>query len=757
MRDEKLLLAHDGTYRGFTLDPFQLEAIEYIEQGYSVLVSAPTGVGKTLIADYVIEKNYREGKQVIYTAPIKALSNQKFKEFKRLLGPEAVGILTGDLVINQDAPILIMTTEIFRNLLHADLHRVADVAYVIFDEIHYIDDADRGSVWEESLIFMPPQMRFLGLSATIPNVSELAGWIGEIQNQDIKIVYHHQRAVPLEHHLYEKERGLCSRKQLLKYFRRLVKKDRIGDVEATTHRDLVEYIGPGYFPALFFMFSRRRCEESAWELSQTNDYLEPGEKEHIRQIAMAIAERYPAGGVSRVRNLLSLWQKGIAFHHAGLMPVVKDVVEELFEKRLLKIIYCTETFAVGLNFPCRTVCFESLTKWDGHTFRPLANREYFQMAGRAGRRGIDEEGFVFSVINLTYFRPDELPSLREQDVEPLRSRFSLAYNTVLNLVQNYRPEEIERILQQNFASYQNKAQRERWQRELQEIEARQEAEYCAARWKPECPVDDRRLRSRLQRKQERLAALGGTRRERRERHILQREIAQLEKQLRGSRKKCSPEQIRHCRSQMRTWQIEERQLRRLQRRLAEMQAPDYYLQEFQMKKEFLQALDYLRDDELTARGLFASRIYVQELLVTELFFEGFFHELTPDQINALVVGIDYEPRRNELRHPQNFINLTPVMKIIKYLSSMEDSFTELNTVRFHDHLVGAAYRWSQGASFNELLQGVGVEEGDLVYGLRRGIDLLRQIRAAAGEDKSLVAKLQGCIEKMDRDEVAIVL
>lgn len=170
-------------YRGFTLDPFQEQAVDFIDQNKSVLVAAPTGVGKTLIADYIIEKIFREGGRVVYTAPIKALSNQKYREFKALVGPEAMGILTGDIVVNPDAPILIMTTEIFRNMLQEDPERVSDVRYVIFDEIHYIDDPERGSVWEESLIFMPPSMRFLGLSATIPNVDELASWIEEVQDQ----------------------------------------------------------------------------------------------------------------------------------------------------------------------------------------------------------------------------------------------------------------------------------------------------------------------------------------------------------------------------------------------------------------------------------------------------------------------------------------------------------------------------------------------------------------------------------------------
>ena len=214
---------------------------------------------------------------MVYTAPIKALSNQKFKEFKRLLGEDQVGILTGDVVINQDAPVMIMTTEIFRNLLHLDPGRLAHVAYVIFDEIHYIDDPERGSVWEESLIFMPSTMRFLGLSATIPNVDELAAWIGQIHQQEIKIVRHHQRAVPLEHRLFEINRGLCTRKQLLAYRRQKAKGAKF---ESTTHLDLLDYIGPGYLPCLFFMFSRRKCEQAARNLVRAKTSSTTGRDGH---------------------------------------------------------------------------------------------------------------------------------------------------------------------------------------------------------------------------------------------------------------------------------------------------------------------------------------------------------------------------------------------------------------------------------------------------------------------------------------------
>src|SRR5690554_3948095 len=283
------------TYHGYVLDPFQQEAVDYIDANKSVLVAAPTGVGKTLIADYIIEKIYREGGRVVYTAPIKALSNQKFREFKGVVGEEAVGILTGDVVINPDAPILIMTTEIFRNMLHEDPERVRNVRYVIFDEIHYIDDPERGSVWEESLIFMPPSMRFLGLSATIPNVDQLASWIQEAQGSTVEVVTHAERVVPLKHALYERSLGVTTMGRVQKKHRRVVSESIDGrpDVPTTTHLELVETIKDQYLPCLFFTFSRRKCESNAMELGEAQDFLDKAQKAQVQAIIDEVLQRYP--------------------------------------------------------------------------------------------------------------------------------------------------------------------------------------------------------------------------------------------------------------------------------------------------------------------------------------------------------------------------------------------------------------------------------------------------------------------------------
>ncbi|MDI9419563.1 MAG: DEAD/DEAH box helicase, partial [Bacillota bacterium] len=482
-------------YRGFVLDPFQQEAIEYVDGNHSVLVAAPTGVGKTLIADYLIEKTYGESGRVVYTAPIKALSNQKFKEFKGLLGEEAVGILTGDVVVNPEAPILIMTTEIFRNLLQQSPDRVADVRYVIFDEIHYIDDPERGSVWEESLIFMPETMRFLGLSATIPNVEQLAAWISEIRRQEVKIVTHSERTVPLRHYIYEESMGVVPASQFKKHYTKISGKIKGLDarqIPKTTHVDLVDEIKDDYLPCLFFTFSRKKAELNAVELGWEHNFLTPAERKQAEALIEEVIQRYPPILSERWSSLRSLLVRGIGYHHAGMLPALKDVVEELFTHRLIKVLYCTETFAVGLNFPCRTVCFDSSTKWDGQTFRTISNREYFQMAGRAGRRGIDTEGFVFTMVDLQYFDPQELPSMKESEIEPLQSQFNLTYNSVLNLIKNYEDQQIYRILGQNFATYQALDDRSSLRRQIKELKAELD-KYCEHLDGDSCPVEYERL------------------------------------------------------------------------------------------------------------------------------------------------------------------------------------------------------------------------------------------------------------------------
>lgn len=447
-------------YKNFTLDPFQEEAIKAIESNFSVVVSAPTGSGKTLIADYVIDKHRNDPKKIIYTAPIKALSNQKYKDFTKDYGQENVGLMTGDIVINPEAKILIMTTEIYRNMVVAQDEIIESIAYVIFDEIHYISDPERGTVWEEAIIYSPEKIRFLCLSATIPNASELSRWIQAIKHHQVQTVISEKRNVPLEHLFFDYELGITSLEKIksaveVPEYRQIFRQKGKGrpKIPAPNHIDLIRELNPDKLPCLFFHFSRHACQERAWELSQRNLFQK--NPKIIEYVAQRLREA--PSEISRLESTRIIRQtlpQGIAFHHAGLLPVIKDIVEELFSRGWIKVLYTTETFAVGINMPAKTVCFESLRKFDGQNFRMLNSKEYFQIAGRAGRRGIDTVGYAITMIYRPTFDYQNLKSLTSKDVVPIQSQFKLSTNTVLNLVKQHDEQEIEHILRLSLYSYQ---------------------------------------------------------------------------------------------------------------------------------------------------------------------------------------------------------------------------------------------------------------------------------------------------------------
>ncbi|MBI4394690.1 MAG: DEAD/DEAH box helicase [Candidatus Omnitrophica bacterium] len=426
------------------LDPFQQEAIEWIEKERSVLVSAPTGAGKTLIAERAIDKALSRQEEVIYTAPIKALSNQKYRDFRASYGEARVGILTGDVSINVDAPILIMTTEIYRNSLFENLDRVQKVGWVVFDEIHYLDDPERGTVWEEAILFTPPQIRILALSATVPNVRQLADWIRLVHERPIAVVEETHRPVPL-HFLFQCQGRIIDNINRLRqegYFNRddwrLSSRDRrrgVRPLRAKPNRLdhlLRHLIEQKRLPAIYFIFGRRRAEILAQEASQFN-FLTPTEEKEIRELYQTLLERYDLIRERSAEDLRNLVVRGIAYHHAGMLPTLKEIVEQLFTSRLIKVIFTTETFALGINMPARSVTFDELEKFYGTRFRNLTNRDFYQMAGRAGRRGMDAEGYVYVRIH-----PNDIPFTEVQRVlygkpEAIRSQLNTTYATLLNL------------------------------------------------------------------------------------------------------------------------------------------------------------------------------------------------------------------------------------------------------------------------------------------------------------------------------------
>lgn len=435
-------------------DRFQKEAISHINNKHSVIVSAPTGAGKTAIAEHIITSCLEEKIGVIYTAPIKALSNQKFRDFQAIYG-DNIGILTGDVSINAQAPVLIMTTEIFRNKLLDEPADLARYSWIIFDEIHYLDNPERGTVWEESLIFLPNHMNVLGLSATIPNIKQLAAWIESIHNKPVQTVIEHNRPVPLHFRYYCRNTVV----EKLETLRKMHSAKRESMHNLIAHLRTTEGL-----PAIYFVFGRRRAEELAQDLQGYN-FLNHEERRQIEQMFNDLLVRFELTNEPTALQMRPLVTRGIAYHHAGMLPTLKEVVERLFTSRLLKLIFTTETFALGINMPSRSVVFDGLRKFYGKFVRTLKTRDFYQMAGRAGRRGIDTEGFVYCRVNLNRIDYHEVKTVIYGPPEEVRSKLNTSYATILNLYEKYK-EDFIRIYPLSFHFFQSKASDQRKARQL---------------------------------------------------------------------------------------------------------------------------------------------------------------------------------------------------------------------------------------------------------------------------------------------------
>lgn len=435
----------------FRLDPFQRQAMEALDQGKSVLVAAPTGTGKTVIAEFGVYLARRAGLKAIYTTPIKALSNQKYRDFRAVYGDE-VGLVTGDVVVNQQGSVLVMTTEVLRNMLLTAPRDLLDVRCVVLDEVHYMADRERGSTWEECIILLPAAVQLVCLSATVPNAVEIADWMRSL-GRDVALIRHDERAIPLEHWYYfdgELHRVLDARGRRHRTFPGVggeLRQASPGDDRREIRRapsplEVVRALRQqNLLPAIYFVFSRRAAEEAAG-LCAGLRLLSPEEGLRVR----AEAERQLAGlpradhDIPQIQFTLWLIERGVAFHHAGLLPMLKSLVEELFAAGRLRLICATDTLSLGINVPARAVVISEMTKFDGEERRLITPNEYHQMAGRAGRRGIDVAGTAVTVYSpWTSF--EETLRIATAPLLPLRSAFRPGYSTFANLWRGPRDEE----------------------------------------------------------------------------------------------------------------------------------------------------------------------------------------------------------------------------------------------------------------------------------------------------------------------------
>ncbi len=452
----------------FELDDFQRQAIAALDSGKSVVVCAPTGSGKTLIGEYAIYRALASDRRVIYTTPIKALSNQKYRDFCWQFGKEKVGLLkkgrllgllTGDISLFANSQILVMTTEIFRNMLYGtDIGDVGTslngVDVVVLDECHYVNDSQRGTVWEESIIYCPPSIQLVALSATVANKEQLTNWISQVHGPT-ELVASDYRPVPLEYHFCDR-RGLfplLDRNQremnpLLKArkVRRKGERGRFSQEDCPTIGFVLsQMLQRDMLPAIYFIFSRRGCERAVAELGSMS-LLNAAESEQVKnRLDQFIQDNYHHYNLDHIASLY----RGMAAHHAGVLPMYKNLIEELFQQGLLKVVFATETLAVGINMPARTTVISSLSKRTDEGHRMLNKLEFLQMAGRAGRRGMDRQGHVVTV-QTRFEGTKEAIKLTTKEVEPLRSQFKPSYGMVLNLLQTRSLAEAKELVESSF-------------------------------------------------------------------------------------------------------------------------------------------------------------------------------------------------------------------------------------------------------------------------------------------------------------------
>lgn len=714
-----------STYRGLELDRFQIEAIEALMAGHSVLVCAPTGTGKTVVADWAVERALDLGRHVIYTAPIKALSNQKFRDYCEMFGEEQVGLVTGDIVIRRDAPCRVMTTEILRNMLLTG-EDLPNLAAVVVDEIHFLDDAERGTAWEEILIYLPRHVQVVGLSATLSNLSEFAAWLRFVREREIVVVEEHRRAVPLTYRIATREGGLLAPADMERFYkkwhsrhahairnakrkrrmagyggRRRLYADRIGF--PTRHTTVFKQLFPEFTPYLYFVFSRRDAEGYARQLShRVPEGLLSREERRAVYAELLAFRRQPGADAALDPALERLYLQGIAFHHAGLHVLLKVLVERLYERKLVKVLYCTGTFALGINMPARAAVFDGLMRFDGLNLIPLPTREFMQMAGRAGRRGLDDEGMVVVRSDIDDY-PEVGRSLKTYlggRTEPVHSCFSLSFHSVAHLLHRAPPDRIRSIVERSFLAFHRARMAEQ-----DRLRAEAMAEQLASKgWKEGQMVP----------------------------HELKRQV----KRLRRLKAKAEA-------GANQTWR------------------------EFRKKVEFLERWGYIESGEngevaLAAGARVLLHIQFQEIFTTELFLAGEFEQLSMPELFGLLCAMCTElPRGAFAPNVRRYQNLVRRVERIRYGEPVvEAEGLTRAPVTWDPQMIPLGRAWADGRSLAEILMNLRSTAdvaGDLVGAFRRAKDLASQLRDVWAEvDPPRADQVRSLIRSVSRDEVEVV-
>ncbi len=802
----------------FELDPFQIEACQSLEAGRSVLVAAPTGAGKTIVAEFAVHLALASPRaKVFYTTPMKALSNQKFSELAAEHGADSVGLLTGDSNINSSARVVVMTTEVLRNMLYADSPLLHDLAYVVMDEVHYLADRFRGAVWEEVIIHLPTAVRMVSLSATVSNAEEFGDWLQAVRG-DTDVIVSEERPVPLEQHVLVRSKlldlfetptfvpgdgndsrvnpelmrlaGASSRADAgYRSSRGRPGKSKRRDADRGTRHaasggsstfddsarlfgdrlgraDIVKLLRTrNLLPAIFFIFSRVGCDAAVDQVARSGVRLtEVWERDEIRALVEERCRAIPETDLA----VLGYWgfldglERGLAAHHAGMLPIFKEIVEELFQRKLLKVVFATETLALGVNMPARTVVIEKLEKFNGEARVQITPGEYTQLTGRAGRRGIDVEGHA--VIQWSGgVDPRAVASLASRRSYPLQSSFRPTYNMAVNLIQQFGRTRTREILEQSFAQF----QADRAVVDLARRVRKQEEALGGYADAMTCHLGDfreysslRRELSDLERKNARAEGrVPGEHEKRGERERRQRQISDLRKRMKQHPCHACAEREAHARWAERWWKLK-RETDQVRSQISGRTGA--VAQVFDRVTEVLRELGYVAGQgelEVSAAGRVLMRIYGErDLLVAECLRRGIWDDLDAPGLAALASSLVYEPRREGSdageRLPRGAFRsaLEATEAVWEELSALEISHRLPEGTAPSSGIAFATQRWAQGAALDVVLRDAELAAGDFVRWMKQAVDLLDQLSIVA--DGPLGRRARQAIDGIRRGIVA---
>lgn len=747
--------AHRQAFFKFPLDSFQEEACQAIDAGENVLVCAPTGAGKTAVAEWAMMSALSAKKRCLYTTPLKALSNQKFFDLCQMFGEQYVGLSTGDVSVRGKADLVVMTTEVYRNMLYGtvpgsdEAPSVSRVASVILDECHYMNDSDRGTVWEESIIYSPPEVQIIGLSATVANAEEMRDWLEAIHGPT-RLVSTDFRPVPLRHFYFRKNDLLdvFNRKagptgkptinpRMLRFKEEQAPRRREGFSAGATlcdPRKLVEKLEQrDMLPAIYFVFSRRGCEKLLEE-TRGAVVLTSAEGKALDRAILARAASNPE--ILEHPHLDPL-RRGVAVHHAGILPVWKSLVESLFAQGLIKVVFATETLAAGINMPARTTVISALSKYTGDGLRPLTGSEMLQMSGRAGRRGMDSAGNV--VIGAHPKEPVEMAiHLARAKPEALESHFQPSYGMVLNLLQRRPLEAVKELLDRSFGQFLHRRHQERMGLDAARL---------GEEFSPPCP-GERGDRKGYLKSTGRRRALKGMLRDY-DRAIskahrdsvkpLQLEKREIEQELSelGVLRQISPchgcEVFHECGE--------------LYEKLGESDKPSYW-DEFCALADVLTESGHLEDNQPTEMGRLIGQLRADNIYAVGESFLGPVldqaKELDAAQFAAVCCFLISEPVRRDPRWEPPAISrksrpiLTRVYQLCEEIEAQQLDHGVEREVPQEMIYCGVAEMWASGLSW-EALEGIsGLSGGDLFRILRRTYDICRQVENWQGAPRELV-------------------